>query len=74
MAINLYRKGSTHTVRGFECEIVRCEISQMDDYLIAGCVKDPKELLATKKEATAAEKAHQLTLDNAAMDREIKGE
>lgn len=70
MAINLYRRGDSHKVRGISCEIVRCGINQMNDLLAAGCVKDPSELLnkTEQKAVTKALEAEQVNLD---MDREF---
>ncbi len=70
MAINLYRKGNSHEVRGIDCEIVRCEISQMEDFLSAGCVKSPEDLL-NKKEAAAVDKANSIAELNKEMDKEF---
>lgn len=70
MAVNVYRKGDKHEVRGIKCCIVRCSIAQMDDFLKAGCVKSPEELL-NKKEAAVVDKANEIAAANVAMDQAI---
>lgn len=44
MAVQLYREGSSHTVRGIECELCNFEISQMEYQLKQGWVKSPEEI------------------------------
>lgn len=44
MALQLYRKGDTHNVRGIECELVNIRHDQVDEYLAQGWVRDPKEI------------------------------
>lgn len=44
MAIMLYRAGSDHVVQGVECEVMTCEIPEMDHYLSEGWVKSPAEI------------------------------
>ena len=50
--ISLYKEGSSHTVRGVLCEIVRCKPKNMQWHLERGCVKDPKELLKPQETDT----------------------
>lgn len=44
MAIQLYREGSTHTVRGVDCEIGNFQPIEMEAMLKEGWVKDPSEI------------------------------
>jgi len=44
MAIQLYKAGTTHTVRGIECEAKNFAPREMDLMLSQGWVKDPSEL------------------------------
>lgn len=42
MAIQLYRAGTTHIVRGIECEVCNFDSSQMQHQLEQGWVKAPE--------------------------------
>lgn len=44
MAIQLYRKGSSHTVRGIECEVCNFAPASLDGMLADGWVTSPEEL------------------------------
>lgn len=44
MAIQLYKQGTTHTVRGIECEVKNFDFDDMALKLSQGWVKDPSEL------------------------------
>ena len=44
MAIQLYRKGSTHTVRGVECECKNFKTGDLTLLLKEGWVTDPSEI------------------------------
>ena len=44
MAIQLYKQGTTHTVRGIECEVKNFDFDDMALMLSQGWVKDPSEL------------------------------
>jgi len=44
MAIQLYKTGTTHTVRGIECEVCNFSPRELDLRLSQGWVKDPSEL------------------------------
>ena len=44
MAVALYRKGNTHTIRGIECEMQRFDNQHFESYLQEGWVIDPKLL------------------------------
>ena len=62
--IQLYKAGSTHTVRGIECEICNFAPRELDLRLSEGWVKDPSELEVTgaqgegKQDAEAPEETN----------------
>ncbi len=47
MAIQLYKAGDTHTVRGIECEVCNFDLAELDLRLSEGWVKDTSELEVT---------------------------
>ena len=44
MAIQLYRAGDTHEVRGILCEVGNFEPHELDALLAQGWAKDPKDI------------------------------
>lgn len=44
MAIQLYRAGDTHEVRGIACEVANFESHELDRLLAEGWAKDPREI------------------------------
>ena len=44
MSIQLYKAGSTHNIRGIECEMGTFKVSQLHAMLDAGWVNCPKKL------------------------------
>ncbi len=44
MAIQLYRAGNTHTVRGIECELKNFTPNSLDAMLDEGWLKSPEEI------------------------------
>ena len=64
MAIQLYRKGDSHTVRGVTCEACNFDQSELDHQLESGWVCNEQDLIekpakkaAKKTEAKPAKKA-----------------
>lgn len=53
MALQLYRKGNTHTVRGIECEVINVSLAEHFQLLESGegWVRDPSELIEPVPEA-----------------------
>ena len=45
MAVQLYKKGNTHTIRGVECEMVTYPVSYLHSALQQGYVTDPQKLV-----------------------------
>ncbi len=44
MAIQLYREGTTHNVRGIECELMNCDIADLNYYVDQGWSTSPETL------------------------------
>jgi len=55
MSYALYRAGFTHVVGGVQCEIVRVELNQLDDYRAAGWVDDIADIDKPKDEQESDE-------------------
>jgi len=55
----LYRKGFSHVVRGVQCELIRVEERELDQYRADGWVDDEKLLIqeeAKKEKLSTAKK------------------
>ena len=49
MAVQVYRKGNTHTVRGVECELRNIDVKYLETFLKSGeWVSDPSQLVRKK--------------------------
>ncbi len=44
MAIQLYKEGTSHNVKGVECEVKNFNISELEEKLAEGWVKSPSEI------------------------------
>ena len=53
MAIQLYRAGDTHEVRGILCEVGNFEPHELDVLLAQGWAKDPKDIGGVPEEPKA---------------------
>lgn len=49
MAVQLYKKGNTHNIRGVECEMVTFPVSYLHSALQQGYVTDPQTLVEKPK-------------------------
>lgn len=53
--IALYRAGTSHIIRGVQCEMTRCRADRLQAHLRAGWVTDPKELIKEEEELSNKE-------------------
>ncbi len=64
MAIQLYRAGNTHTVRGIECELCNFDACEMDYQLNAGWCKSPEDIGHEQPEEESEEESEEETALN----------
>lgn len=66
-AVSLYKSGNSHNIRGIDCEMIRCEVHEIEDYLKQGYVIDLFSLnkkTTRKPRKNSKLKEKQIGLDN----------